>query len=303
MATPLSLWMQLTAGLRTEDLESAARGLGGALGVSLDARDDLELGGLWFAYEPAPRPSSGLDHVRLRANHVEGLGWAVPHRRDLPTIAETSLVGTSLLEVGRLAARLAAVLGDAVSLAAYSVVQRPPHAAADRLGPLWRAHRLELPLAPGARVPALDCQLTLGAGGRGLDSAAAAAERILGVKLQEHEDRRLGGRYFSGPGADSALGSIAAALVRPNRIDERTSLYPRRAEHVALLDLTLLTPVLLEIGSVAAAIESATDAFEPLAYRVFGDLVGDRVLRCVEREFTSRQDAASALVPRRRSDA
>jgi hypothetical protein len=272
------LSMRLDVGFATEDLLAAASMVERWLGRELESDDDLELGGHYFRYFPDPLPEIGLCGVRVRHNHVDGLGWRLKHRRELPICAEVEVCGPELLELGRLASRADAVCGGLASVATY-VVTRSPFDVEDPVLP--QAHIVHFGAdgraAPGH--PELFCYLTFGFETEELTVAGSIASELLGAPPVEHESEVLGGRYLE-------LNEVTrAGLVRRNQISPVQWLYPRHKHHTLLLDVTWWSPNLLELGELASRVEeSAAEQLSLIAYRVVGDLVQDRVPRLLSYE-------------------
>jgi hypothetical protein len=310
------LVLQLDVGLKTDSFFAGEALIGQALNLDFVAGDDLELGGIYFFYQPKFPPDTGITEVRYRRNQVEGIGWSVPYRRDLAFVAEITMVSTNLIELGRMAAAITDACGDTVSPYKYVVSRKHPFEAG---GELWRTLYMKFEsdekAAPrwnkGFNAPSADstfafssgawsgddrifmCHLTFGFRTDDLAEAKSVTRAIFDVSFEERRDQSLGGRYleYSRPSAPS--GELSSLLLRPNTLNKRTWLYPERKESSLLLDLTLFTSNLLELGRIAAAVEAQCgDALQAVAYRVVGDLYGDRVPRMLEREFSSAEEAA-----------
>jgi hypothetical protein len=324
MTDPPSMTMTLFMGLRVDDLLAAERLVARALDLHLRMAEDGELGGAYFVREPAQLPAEGLGTVRVRTNPSPGRTSVLPNRPDLPYFAQIGVVGTNLLELGRIARALEVEGGAAVSAIGYDVGARRPGSAGRSL---WRAHSVrfpsdeaalpaghlgprEAPTGTPSRWPAVPvwgdgaddqprdllCQLTLGFSTQDTLEAQARATELLGVELTPRDSHEMGGRYLTwsraaGPG-------LTRALVRSNALKASTFLYPARKEHALLLDITLVTPNLLDPGRITATAESKDGRpLSPIAYHVVGDLVRDRVIRSLEREFGSAKEAAPRWHP------
>jgi len=294
-ATPLAITLRF--GLRPpaadepaahddDPLEEAERQIGGALGINLAWPDDLELGGAFLEYAPRPLPSAGLAGVRVHANHPMPAMWYAPHRPDLPLVARVELTG-SLLEAGRLVETVHARARRAV-LASYAVNWPGPDAPAE----MWRAHRAILttdaaaarrwtpertPVGDDIRwnesavAPVLTGHLTFALDATDWTAARATAERAFPVAFTAGVDPDLGGDYLEHQSADGSQ-----LLLRKNAIGPYTRLFER--DTAFLLDVTMRTQSLLDLGRVAAAVE-ATGGLTAIAHRAAGDLLHDRVPR------------------------
>jgi hypothetical protein len=247
--------MRLDVGFEKADLSAAASMVERWLGQELESDDDLELGGHYFRYFPASLPSVGLCGVRVRQNHVEGLGWRLKHRPELPICAEIEVCGPELLELGRLTSRLGVVCGNLAAVAAYVVTRST------------------------SEYPELLCNLTFGLETEDFTLAGTVASALLEAPAVEHVSEDLGGRYLA------LAGATHNGLVRRNQISLVRWLYPRHQRYALLLDVTWRTPNLLELGELALHVEgSAADQLTPIGYRVVGDLVRDRVPRLLSYE-------------------
>ena len=267
------LSFRLDVGFATSDLSTVASMVERWLGQALESDDDLELGGHYFRYFPTTLPEVGLCGVRVRQNHVEGLGWRLKHRQELPVCAEVEVCGPELLALGRMASGLGAVCGDLASIAAY-VVTRSPFDEKDPVFP--RAHVVQFGSdgQPATKYPELLCILTFGLDTDDLTVAGAIAGELLKSSPVEHVSKDLGGRYLE------LAGETHEGLIRRNQISLVNWLYPRHQYHTLLLDLTWRTPNLLELGELALLVEqSAAERLSLIGYRVVGDLVRDRVPR------------------------
>lgn len=307
-----SLSMTLGAGLAIGDLGVAEPLLQQLVPVTLAWKHDRERGGEFLEYDALETIDTGIRFIQVEYNDA-GTHWLEPRRQDLPLIMELTLGGTDLLDLGRWADRLVTRGGDALTLLGYSVIPRTPGAAGRALphghglefasreeaAPRWQrgleggaaqsaasgasSHTPPLPTETGA-PPALLCHLTFGFSTMSVDEIAAEVGRVLGVPLSPHDASALGGRCFGSRRDDAPVGELVELLVRPNALDQWTKLYPRHPEHVGLLDLSLVTPNLLEPGRIAAFIEARCPSVTTIAYRVVGDLVGDRVPRMLDWE-------------------
>jgi hypothetical protein len=264
--------MRLDVGLAA-DLETAAPLVQRWLRRRLDSRDDLELGGHYLSYSPKPLPATGLCGVRVRQNHVEGVGWCLPRRPDVATCVEIEVCGPDLLELGRLAARGGAVCGDRLAVDSY-VVTRLPIDAEDPVLPRAHLVRFGQDRRPVAACPELQCHVTFGFVNDDFDAARTVAADVLQGAVTENAADDLGGRYFE-IAAPSARG-----LVRRNQISPVQWLYPRHKSHALLLDVAWQTANLLELGELALHVEDRfAGRLSVIGYRVIGDLVRDRVPR------------------------
>jgi hypothetical protein len=272
------LYMRLDVGFKTADLLTVASLVERWLGQELESDDDLELGGHYFRYFPDPLPEIGLCGVRVRQNHVEGLGWRLKHRPDLPLCVEVEVCGPELLELGRLASHARTLGGELVSVAAY-VVARLRFAAEDPVLPRGHFVRFSSNGRPVLGYPKLTCNLVFGFDTENLVSAGEIASALLGSSPVEQMSEDLGGRYLD------LAGEIYNGLVRPNQLSTELWLYPRHQRHTLLLDVTWRTPNLLELGELALHVETnAAKRLSLVGYRVAGDLVRDRVSRLLSYE-------------------
>jgi len=269
--------MRLDVGFADADLTRVVSRVQHWLRQPLESRDDLELGGHYFSYTPAPLPEVGLCGVRVRPNHVPGLGWRLPNRQDLPICAEVEICGPDVLELGRVAARGRLACGEDLSVAAY-VVTRSPADVEDAAFP--RAHVVSFGEdgRPVADYPELVCQLSFGLETQDLTAAGSVAAELLQSRPMERESEDLGGRYIQFDGA-------TPALIRPNRISIVQWLYPRHKRHELLLDVTRPTVSLLQPGEFARHVEEQfSKQLSLIGYRIVGDLVRDRVPRLFSYE-------------------
>ena len=267
------LSFRLDVGFATNDLSAVASLVERWLGKTLESDDDLELGGHYFRYFPEPLPETGLCGIRVRQNHVEGLGWRLDHLRELPVCAEVEVCGPDLLVLGRMASRVGTVCGDLASVAAY-IVTCSPFDAEDSVFP--RAHGVQFGSdgQPATEFPELFCILTFGLDTKDLTVAGKIAGELLESSPIERESKDLGGRYLEFAGA------TCDGLVRRNQISLVNWLYPRHQHHTLLLDVTWRTSNLLELGELALHVEEgAAERLSLIGYRVVGDLVRDRVPR------------------------
>ena len=111
------------------------------------------------------------------------------------------------------------------------------------------------------------------------------------VPLVSGYDEEVGGAFYEHASNDAAVGPISGLLVRPNALDAWTRLLPGHEDVAFLVDVTLRTRNLLDLGRMASALERR-GPFDVLAYRVVGDLVRDRVPRVLTREFSPLEVAA-----------
>ncbi|MGA7730199.1 MAG: hypothetical protein WCD37_02885 [Chloroflexia bacterium] len=272
------LYMRLDIGFATGDLSAVAAMVKRWLGQELESDDDLDLGGHFFRYFPDPLPEVGLCGVRVRQNHVEGLGWRLKHRQELLVCAEVEVCGPELLVLGRMASRAGTLWGDRASVAEY-VVTRSPFDVEDPVLP--RAHFVQFgpDNRPVPGYPELFCTLTFGFETEDLAVAGAIAGELLVSPPVEHESGDLGGRYVE------VTGTTRTGLVRRNQISLVHWLYPRHKHHTLLLDVTWRTPNLLELGETAMHMEDGVAGrLSLIGYRVVGDLVRDRVPRLLSYE-------------------
>ena len=278
--------MRLDVGFAS-DLETAAPLVQRWLRRRLDSRDDLELGGHYLTYSPKPLPEAGLCGVRVRQNHVEGVGWCLPHRPDIATCVAIEMCGPDLLELGRLAAHGRAVCGDRVAIDTY-VLTRSPVDAEDPVLPRAHIVRFGEDGRPVAECPELRCHVTFGLVNDDFDAARTVATNLLQGGVTENAADDLGGRYLE-IAAPSARG-----LVRRNQISPVQWLYPRHRSHALLLDVIWQTANLLELGELALHVEARfAQQLSVIGYRVVGDLVRDRVPRLFTYECVASSDVTS----------
>jgi hypothetical protein len=269
--------MRLDVGFANGDLTAVASAVQHWLRQPLESRDDLELGGHYFTYTPAPLPDVGLCGVRIRPNYVAGLGWRLPHHHDLPVCAEVEICGPDLLELGRAAVRGRVTCGKDFFIAAY-IVTRSPANVEDAAFP--RAHVVLFGKdgRPVADYPELVCQLSFGLEQQDLTAAASVSAALLQSRPLERESEDLGGRYVQFEGA-------TPGLIRANQISIVQWLHPRHKHHRLLLDITQHTVNLLEPGEFALQVEEKySKQLSLIGYRIVGDLVRDRVPRLFSYE-------------------
>jgi hypothetical protein len=298
---PLQLAMRLDVGFYSNDLWAVERLLGQALNLDLVLQDDLELGGVYFDYEPWPVPDSGLCDVRLRQNYVAGTGWRVAHRPDLPIIAEINLRSTNLLEIGEVAAYLEATCGNQCAVCGYVVSLA--NLATEPSAEFWRAHWLDLPFSNSSsastsiREPLL-VYLALGIRAQTLTDAKELIEALLSVTLDANLDKYLAQDYLLAQPLTLLPGEKIMLGLRSNTLNQKTWVYPQHQDCNILMELTLSTFNLLTLGRLAASLEERCavhghECLSPIAYRVAGDLLCDLIPRLLKREFSSSEDAVS----------
>lgn len=300
------LLMTLEVAIAAPDLETAGDPIRDTLNVPLRPADDLELGGRYLAYEPGTVPERGVASVRVLAHELDGDGADDSMR--LSYTARMELVGSDLLELGRIARTLVGAKPRSVGVLGYVVGPQRPTGTRE----LWRAHSVSFSSAQaagplrsagaatplddlrspsGRPTPALECQLTMTTSA---ESAATAAKLLAGPL-----------RAAFGLINDPDLGGCAAEysdarwtlLVRPNALDPWSRLHPGASPSAILLDVTFRTQSLLDLGYVAAQLREDVECLcEPVAYRAAGDLVRDRVPRLLAVEL-GRQTPIAAESP------
>lgn len=310
--------MRLDVGLKITDLIEAERVVGTVLDLNLEYKDDLELGGAYYQYEPSSLPEKGITTVRIRANSIPGIGWTAPERTDLALIVEIRMRGHHLLDLGRLAKRFRDWDGGEVFFPyfyTFSIVS-PPEVAQE----FWCAHRSQIQANPGVEdilVPQssssqslaeratpliaaspdpsnLLCFLTFGLDIASISEARQRVESLFKITLEDHDDQRIGGRYFTyrAPQDPSSPGVLDITL-RSNALSQWTWLYPERQALPWLLDLQFKTADLSTLGALVATLEKQEEkVFQILCYRILGDILQDRVPRMVLHRFADLQDAA-----------
>lgn len=186
------LLMTLEVAIAAPDLETAGDPIRDTLNVPLRPADDLELGGRYLAYEPGTVPERGVASVRVLAHELDGDGADDSMR--LSYTARMELVGSDLLELGRIARTLVGAKPRSVGVLGYVVGPQRPTGTRE----LWRAHSVSFSSAQaagplrsagaatplddlrspsGRPTPALECQLTMTTSA---ESAATAAKLLAG---------------------------------------------------------------------------------------------------------------------------
>jgi len=250
------------------------------LGVALDPGDDLELGS-HARFAPDPLPDRGVVHVLAQDNR--GDDAPEPARSDCGAVAKIDVAG-DVLELGRLADRLARAGGDAVKLLAWGfhepvlgddvvLAARGGFEPGDPGRPVWLAD-IEPGAAGGAAAPGGPwlCQLAAGMGAVELEQARTIAHALLGgawtddVELHGPESRLRA----PGPGR---LGATLCA----NQPPTGAALFPERLDHTAILRLVWAAASPVELGWLAAVLER--HGLELLDYRVAGIMTSDGVAR------------------------
>jgi hypothetical protein len=297
------LLMTLEVAIVAPDLETAGDPIRDTLNVPLRPGDDLELGGRYLAYEPGAVPERGVASVRVLAHELDG--DAADDSMRLPYTARVELVGSDLLELGRIARTLVRAKPGNVGVLGYVVAPQRPTDARE----LWRAHSVnfssshaaeplrsvgaatpldELQSPSGRPSPALECQLTMTIS---TESAATAAKLVAGPLRAAFEfinDPDLGGCAAEYSDARWSL------LVRPNALDPWSQLHPGASPSAILLDVTFRTQSLLDLGYVAAQLREDVECpCESVAYRAAGDLVRDRVPRLLAVELDGQPPIAA----------
>jgi hypothetical protein len=278
--------MRLDLGVAAEDMSQAEVLLGRALDLRFDHADDQELGGDYYMYQPTVLPAKGIADARLRRNERDPADFVFPRMRDVPFIAEVSLIGDDPLELARVHQAIMAVGSGTFRLYSYNVV---PFERSNAGGPGWRAH--SVPAGPDApETPSLLCHSTFALAFGRIEEAAAWARTHFGAPLRRREDEWLGGSYFESVPAAGRPG----ILVRPNELDLEIWLYPQWKHISVLLDVQLETPSLLTFGALVHNLETRAGATAQLiGWRVSGDLINDRTPRFLACEYQDREDAAS----------
>lgn len=269
------LYMRLDVGFTTENLLSAASLVERWLNIKLTSKDDLELGGHFLSYSPQPLPNDGICGVQVRQNYVEGIGWRLPYRQDLPFCAEVEIYGNNVLKLGEYMSQARIVCGPLVSVASYVVT---PSEFNEQDPSFPRAHYLEFGQnnAPLFDAPQLLCQLTFGLNTESLEQASTIGESLLHTSPIQGEAQDLGGAYIE------FIGTTYTGLIRRNQISSIRWLYPQHQQYTLLLDVNWQTPNLLELGEFVHRIQTfQTQPLHLLAYRIVGDLVRDRIPRIV----------------------
>jgi hypothetical protein len=251
--------MRLVGGLRAPPFNLPLQPIDALLGVKLELKDDLELGGAYYAYAQSPILDAGLSGVLVQSNEVPGTGLTYQSRPDLSVIVYVDWLGNNLLDLGRLEWQLRKAYGDLYDVAEYSVVSSPLTE-----NPLWprEVHWVQFAAAVGHR----------GIPSTGTPNQACSVEFEL------------------------AKGDELSVLKAVTELDDSPALirsadsFPTSDTH---LRLTLLfdSPSLLELGRYIQVIESVFgDRVDVLSYRVIGDLLRDGSAVTLERTFTSAQE-------------
>jgi hypothetical protein len=279
--------------LDAEGLYAAAADVELMLDLDLRNRNDLEFGagvndGAYFEYQVGPESCVGINQVLLRRLDEVPNGWPCNGKAVELSI---ELLGTDLLELGRISACLERS-GNIAPIDYYIVVQAE---AGDR-PVFWRPHQLHFPTKNSAASawPTLQCQLVLGFTTNEIATARTLTESLFGCVLSDYQLHDLTGPFLHCARTDSRGVESMSLLVRPNTVFPNTLLYGDRPEHTLLLDVNLCTRDLLELGRIAAHVESgAGNAMQVIAYTAVGDLLRDGVPRSFVRRFANPVDAAS----------
>lgn len=140
-------------------------------------------------------------------------------------------------------------------------------------------------MAPDA--PSCDAQLVFGFETHDQEAARTVVEALFGCPLAHR-------RLHDHPTPLLGYGEPTTLRIRPNQLPSSALLYPSRPECSLLLDISMRTCSLLDLGRVAAHVEDrAGPQLGVVAYTVFGDLLRDGVSRAVVRCFASASEAAS----------